>query len=275
MEELTLDHLPPRYRDDYLLEIIHCISNLTALLIGKYNSERRPQFLPKTREAYPGFESRGDYSLKTGTGRVRHAQRYSEREKKNLECNCDGCRFSGNPKIPVGKIEIQTATHVVFDQTELDRTTCVFFKDTGQSSTVNLRGQRIVSLMTLGDWCRFSCLTRDAGFFDKIYKTWKRFNDLLEIINEKYDEFVDEDKLAIIVSHPHGKFKRVSIGRWEKVLNEEDSVHSKYIYSTCTCPGSSGAYVYMMGENFITFCHVHSCANQYGGYSSEGGLGSA
>ncbi|XP_059142637.1 uncharacterized protein LOC131930242 [Physella acuta] len=275
VEELTLDHLPPRYRDDDLLEIVRCISTLTALLIGKYSSERRPQFLPKTREAYPGFESRGDYSLKTGTGRVRRVQRYSEREKQKLVCNCDECRFSENPKTPVGKLEIQTATHVVFDQSELERTTCVFFYDKGQSSTVKLRGQRIVSVMTLGDWCRFSCLTCDVSFFDKIYKTWKKFDDLLEIINDKYDEFVDEDRLAIIVSHPHGKQKQVSIGQWHKALNEADSVHSKYSYYTCTCPGSSGAYVYMVGERFTTYCHVHSCTSQLGSYSSEGGLGAA
>ncbi|XP_059142635.1 uncharacterized protein LOC131930241 [Physella acuta] len=268
----TLQHLPSRYHDGDMMALMKALITITVKINVNFNSIRRPQYFPNTTNEYPFYFERGKFRKKTGSGVVRRAHKLSPRDK--ITCNCRKCKDSGNPKIACGKFEIHTATHVVFDQSEVESSTIHFFYDSPDSPFTELNGGRIVIPDISGDWTQFVCLTCDEQLFETIYSARRRFNDLREVINEKYEKFVDEDKLAVIVSHPHGRSKCVSVGRWELVVNEHDSLHSKYAYSTCTCPGSSGAYVYMIGDLFTTYTHVHSGSNPHCNFSGKGGFGS-
>ncbi|KAK6959444.1 hypothetical protein BgiMline_036938 [Biomphalaria glabrata] len=59
------------------------------------------------------------------------------------------------------------------------------------------------------------------------------------------DEIFAQEKLAVIVSHPHGYHKHISIGQWEENFLEtgNETVLKRFTYDTPTCPGSAGAYV--------------------------------
>lgn len=55
--------------------------------------------------------------------------------------------------------------------------------------------------------------------------------------------------LTVIVSHPHGCNKQITIGYYTERVEVKDSRNlTRYVYTTPTCPGSSGAPVYVLGR---------------------------
>ncbi|KAK0041760.1 hypothetical protein Bpfe_028802 [Biomphalaria pfeifferi] len=75
---------------------------------------------------------------------------------------------------------------------------------------------------------------------------------------QKLQEKFERSRFTFMVSHPHGCPKQVSFGQWvhnyvvDRSSDERDM--SKLTYTTCTCPGSSGAGVFCVGFGE----HVHS-----------------
>lgn len=64
----------------------------------------------------------------------------------------------------------------------------------------------------------------------------------------KDNEPTGKGGLMFIISHPHGGYKRVSVGHW----NDKFKVHygDIFTYTTSTCPGSTGASVYFLGYDW-------------------------
>ena len=46
---------------------------------------------------------------------------------------------------------------------------------------------------------------------------------------------------ALVVSHPHGQPKKITVGKWRRDVDKEDVFYEEY--HAATCPGSSGAPV--------------------------------
>ena len=46
---------------------------------------------------------------------------------------------------------------------------------------------------------------------------------------------------ALVVSHPHGQPKKITLGKWRRDVDKEDVFYEEY--HATTCPGSSGAPV--------------------------------
>ncbi|KAI8779212.1 hypothetical protein BgiBS90_020194 [Biomphalaria glabrata] len=84
------------------------------------------------------------------------------------------------------------------------------------------------------------------------------FNRVWDKSYEKYKSSRHEDKLTIIVSHPHGCSKMIGVGQWMDAYKA--SGYKKFTYTTPTCPGSSGATVFCLGSNRwgCAYQRVHS-----------------
>ncbi|XP_059158817.1 uncharacterized protein LOC131942871 isoform X2 [Physella acuta] len=266
VNDFNLNHLPSRYHDVIMLEVIKALSALTVLVKVNYTSQVRPRRTNLFIGQYPFYNTRGTDVLRTGTGRVYQVDKYTKSDNKGT-CPCGKCQHSDTPSKVWGEVHVRTATHVVFDESEARQTRCVVGFDDNKSPGVGLDGWKVRKADVDGDWCLFSCVSCDLELVDQLDKAYRNFDDLWEKVSEKYTQFVDVDKLTVIVSHPHGCPKKVSVGQWTQKHVRDDGWY-KYMYTTCTCPGSSGACVYMPG--YVRWRHPHSGSNSEGNYSGNG-----
>ena len=81
------------------------------------------------------------------------------------------------------------------------------------------------------DYCRFHCVTGNEELVSKL-------EDSLEMVNPVNNKSLKDHR--IIVSHPHGQPKHISIGKEVTPPQHVDDDFTK-AYNTPTCPGSSGA----------------------------------
>ncbi|XP_059139774.1 uncharacterized protein LOC131927913 isoform X1 [Physella acuta] len=262
VNDFNLDHLPWLYRDVIMMEVIKALSALTVLIKVKYTSLERPKSVPCFSGQYPFYNTRGSDVLRTGTGRVYRVVKYTESDNKGI-CPCDKCQHSDTPSKVWGEVCVLTATHVVFDDSEARQTRCVVGFDDNKSPGVSFDGWGVRRADIEGDGCLFTCVSCDLELVVELDKMCKHLDDLRRKVRDKYGRFDNVDKLTVIVSHPHGCPKQVSVGRWTR-KHERDGWH-KYTYTTCTCPGSSGAHVYMPGYG-RWYCRPHSGSNSEGNY---------
>ncbi|XP_059162138.1 uncharacterized protein LOC131945148 [Physella acuta] len=266
VNDFNLDHLPLRYRDVIMLELMKALSALTVLIKVKYTSLERPKSVPCFSGQYPFYNTRGSDVLRTGTGRVWRVVKYTESANMGT-CPCGKCQHSDTPSKVWGKVYVLTARHVVFDDSEARQTRCVVGFDDNKSPGVSLDGWGAGKADIEGDRCVFTCVSCDLELLDELYKMWQQFDGLCWKVRDKYWRLFDVDKLTVIVSHPHGCPKQVSVGQWTHEHVRGDWY--KYTYTTCTCPGSSGAYVYMPRYSGWWLSRPHSGSNSEGNYSGE------
>ncbi|XP_059142640.1 uncharacterized protein LOC131930246 [Physella acuta] len=268
-KDLTISRLPASYQSDLMLALIQAMSDITVMIKVKYVSPHRPDKFPDSLAPYPFSEMRGKRIIRTGTGRLSFVP--EDVDTSSRTCPCASCLKSDTPSKEWGVIQICTTTHVVFDDLEAARSTVTFGYEDKDHRGLTLDGWRAVGDVP-HDWCELRCLTHDVTFVQEMEEKSRRFYSLCLQVNEMFKSLQDKDKLTIIVSHPHGCPKQVTIGQWNLrsvALLDADSndQYTRYTYTTCTCPGSSGAPVYTLGDRFI-YCHTHSGANDDANYSA-------
>lgn len=248
-DDFNLSHLPWDYRDDDMAEVIRATADLTVRVSVTLVSPRRPELLPGTDQPYPFHASRGSSLLRTGTGRVWRLLTSSELWDGQT-CPCQRCRHSDTPSRVWGFIYVNTATHVVFDDAEARHATCRFFFDRWDSPQVTADGCS-VDADVINDKCRLKLVTCDVNLLQRLKKLRRKWRGARARVNQTKRTRVGGatgcGTLTFIVSHPHGCPKQVSIGRCLRELAVKTAV--RYTYTTCTCPGSSGALVYIVGCN--------------------------
>ncbi|XP_059166723.1 uncharacterized protein LOC131948991 [Physella acuta] len=258
VNNLTLEHFPVGYHDDDLLEFTRVLCALTVRITVKYISPNRPEFLPGTKDPYPFYSSRGKKILTRGTGVAYPTFKCVAGTEGRSTCPCVECEVSGTPRDIWYQVEISTARHVIYDVSEARKSTCRLWFDDDASLDVSVVGYKLVELNPLDDNCFLFCATHDFKIHEKLEKIVSPFLHLHMKLREKYSN--DDEKLMIIVSHPHGCSKQVSLGRW---LNRKNvNGYTRYTYTNCTCRGSSGALVYRLGCWWPR--HPHSGVNTEG-----------
>ncbi|XP_059148099.1 uncharacterized protein LOC131935615 [Physella acuta] len=272
LKDFNINYLPSRYHDDNLMsDTIKTLAALTIQLKTKFTSLKRPEFYPGTLAPYPCYNDRGSHVMRLGTGRVWRVDKYTESDKT---CRCANCRISATPSKVWGEICVLTATHVVFDDSEARQTRCVLGFDDNKSPVVSLDGWEAEGGANIeSDRCELKYFTCNFELVDELDKICQRFDGLCREVWDKYKSFVDVDKLTVIVSHPHGFPKQVSVGQWTHKherddIFEDEITWTRYVYNACTCPGSSGAFVYRPGY-VVLYLHPHSGSNSHGNYSGE------
>ncbi|CAG5116466.1 unnamed protein product, partial [Candidula unifasciata] len=198
--------------------------------------------------------------IRCGTCFVQKIEKFA-----NTSCPCPECQGHRNTKW--GKVTLTTALHVLKDEADASKCTVRFFIDSEDSTDQGkiIYGLKSHSRDVTGDWCALVCATHDLDLLtlleDKLKEYWK----LGRALKDKYQK-ESENLVVVVVSHPHGGPKRISLGE-AKVKDlarevREDQDWCYYSYDAVTCDGSSGAPVYVLGrwnDGFgYWFGHTHN-----------------
>uniref|UniRef100_A0A2C9LB60 Uncharacterized protein n=1 Tax=Biomphalaria glabrata TaxID=6526 RepID=A0A2C9LB60_BIOGL len=244
--KLTLKHLPDGYQDHDLYEFIKSAGDLTVRLGVTESSRYRPKFWPKTNRPYPFYNSEKS-NLRTGSGQIWGVDKFQNGDISSYHqnCWCIQCQNSDSPSHVWWEFNVYTATHVVFDDIEASHTSLRLFFDKNNCPVVTV-DKVIVDLADIkGDLCVLTCVTCDNNLGNKVEKKWKNYEIKLMKVNKKFKMSRDKHRLNFIVSHPHGCCKHVSVGHW--INRQKIGYKTRFTYTTCTCPGSSGAVVHFVG----------------------------
>lgn len=154
---------------------------------------------------------------------------------------------------------MQTALHVVYNaekarQTKVD----VFYDDDNSDVDGRMKsvwGLDVIHTKPDRDWCELFCVTYDEELAEKMKNAWRCWYDhdldprdmsLLNLIPSCRKE---RHGPILIVSHPHAQPKKISVGE----MKYHDQKDLCIQYSTSTCPGSSGAPVFVFDTNVHDF----------------------
>ncbi|XP_059160868.1 uncharacterized protein LOC131944329 [Physella acuta] len=271
LKDFNASCLPSRYHDDDLMsETIKTFAALTVQVKTQFTSLKRPEFYPGTQDLYPFYNDKGSQVMRLGTGRICWADKYTDSKET---CRCSKCQVSATPSKVWGEICVLTSAHVVFDDSEARQTSCILGFDDNTRPGVSLDGWKVGGAEIERDRCVLIYVTCDSNaleLVDEMDTVCQRFYSLCEKVKDKYGRFIDDDKLTVIVSHPHGCPKLVSVGQWTRKEERVDGhTWTRYWYTTSTCPGSSGAPIFMLGYCGRLYRHSHSASNSEGNYSGE------
>lgn len=261
MDDLDLQHLPENFRDKDVLALIRALAAITVRVETDFVSPHRPRFYQDTDIPYPFYNAKGDRMLRTGSGRVRYVT--VPVNKKDQPCPCHLCKTSGKPKRMWCKVGVVTATHVVHDEEEARHTTCRVGFNSDTSPVVTFEGVGVSAHGANVDGDRFNlcCVTHDLDLARKLRRAVARYKQHCLKVSKKIDTGNHDNRLAIVVSHPHGCAKKVTIGRWTEKFRIAGTGYTVYHYTACTCPGTSGAPVYILDRQTFGWCnHAHSAA---------------
>ncbi|KAK0050050.1 hypothetical protein Bpfe_020601 [Biomphalaria pfeifferi] len=174
---------------------------------------------------------------------VKHAS--SERSKINSKPNL---WYKYNIKSPIkgsgtvlelsaSEVHVLTAKHVVFNSEESKNTECWLYFDGNSCKEIIIKGLSESDSNISKDWCDFTCEI-DEKEIEKLHQSLREYVQGLENLNRNK---MKRHKKCIIVSHPHGCYKYVSMGICE--LDEDGYL----TYEAPTCRGSSGGYIIPIG----------------------------
>ena len=247
VQDLKLNHLLGNLSDDDF-ELLRAAIDLTVRIRVDYTSPGRPK-----HDALS--ELRGSDTLRLGTGFIRYVS--ADVGKPCPCCECDG--------VVVRKfwtLTILTAQHVVYNGEEAKRTKVDLFYDDERSEqdgeVVTLRALGVVWSSSDRDVCHMECVTHDENIGERIEYLYRRRLSLICSNESSHSQSEPKHRglwyslaqlftaprrhdLALIISHPHGQPKKITIGKVRGAVNFVDDVYAEY--HTATCPGSSGAPV--------------------------------
>ncbi|GFO47572.1 hypothetical protein PoB_007407700 [Plakobranchus ocellatus] len=260
-------HLPPELRDDAgtTYNKILCQAKLTVKIKGCFISKDRPEGLPY-------FDKKGLFVSINGTGFITNVYNNEEPEYDQLPL----IDLLQEPGEGPWSVNIVTSAHVVFDQTEVEACQVIldFDDETAEREgrVVTLKGDTLLDVSEGRDWCKFKCFTQDRDLVRKLWpivcdfyspnKGMESIDDL-ETLCPSDNNFIVSDIDSdddfppsvgrVMVSHPHGHSKMVTIGTR---VTQTHNNSLCYTYDTPTCPGSSGALVmYSDVGLFSSFIH--------------------
>ncbi|KAK6964061.1 hypothetical protein BgiMline_031261 [Biomphalaria glabrata] len=274
--KFSMEYLPEEYRENDLYELVKSMAGLTVRISVMYSSKKRMKRWYDTDQLYPGYECRGSKTCLLGSGRI--ADVYQDSTLRKL-CQCPQCRSrqdSGRRETWI--VLVFTAIHVVYDDTEGKKSKLKLLYDCEPGGSKLFHGATKRWSSTAGDLCLLECVTCDKAVAEELSKNIKYFNKLWRSIEAKYLEdtkLAENDRkyqkrLVIIVSHPHGGDKKISVGHVisQETRNIKTDFCYNWVYDAQTCKGSSGAPVYVFGQNWFKEEYVHSGGNTTVNYST-------
>ncbi len=234
-KEFSQTDLPPCYQHDEMLNLIKSLADLTVKIEVKGVSGQRNQYWANV-ENLKVIDDLRPSDIMFGSGKVDDVLFCTE---KDSQCPCSEC-LKG-PQRKWGEIIILTSAQLLYDDDDAKHFSCTLFYDDDQqmSQLKYVTGDRVVARQLERDLCMFICATCDLNLLHKLEGMLDRFEQCWEDAFEKYVhdvKWVDE-RLIVIVSHPYGGRKYVSLGKKKSGTDAIDN------YDTPTCKGSTGAYV--------------------------------
>ena len=245
VQDFIANHLPQSVSDGHR-ELLRLSADLTVRLRVSYTSWDRP-------DTDGLSEFRGSSRLRVGTGFIRHVRD----PLINKPYTCDQCEGTTVQKYWV--FHVRTAQHVVYNTEEAEKTKVDLFYDDETSEQGEKMGTahacRVVRCNDDLDVCYMVCMTHDERIGERIESLYRRWDSLP---NPNKPSPPNTRKLcfstplrkllswgrrdyALIISHPHGQHKKLTVGRVRNGFNQDADNYVEY--HTATCPGSSGALV--------------------------------
>ncbi|CAL1531156.1 unnamed protein product [Lymnaea stagnalis] len=193
------------------------------------------------------------------TGMIINVQKYSD---DGSTFPCEKCIGKCVHSASMGNVFILTASTVVYDDSEAEKSSFDLFYDSHSSQFTTLQGRRISEIDLSEGWCVVECVTCDLSLLDRLILMTNKCKEQMIKVNMKYNTPEHQRTFTCIVSHPHGFPKHVTFGYWKdrvSVSKDRYNLHTRYQYTTRTCPGSAGAFVYIIGVSDISqkAYHVH------------------
>ncbi|GFO12811.1 hypothetical protein PoB_003931600 [Plakobranchus ocellatus] len=242
--EFHLGHLPEWARHSPMLEKVQVVSALTVRLKVTFTSWERPE-----DDIFHIY--RGSHRPRVASGFIQDVYR------GRGPCQCRACKDSPTPAQEWYWVYIETACHVVFDTKEAQSTEVnVFYDD--ENSQASGRMKTILALDTIikdhdKDFCALRCATHDKQLGQEILQNKLKLDKILYLREGELYDYANI--LCIIVSHPHGRAKTITVGEIERFIRDDALMQVRY--TTDTCPGSSGAPVLVLsfrkGDNRTFF----------------------
>ncbi|GFR63735.1 hypothetical protein ElyMa_001903400 [Elysia marginata] len=224
--EFSIGHLPQPYQIPEVFDLITNITERTVRLRVGYTSLARP-------DGYVFSEFRGQKTSHAGSGWVR------DLEVRNSPCRCRACDSKKTLYNKWWLIRVYTSCHVVYDTSEAVETDVDLFYDSEASrkpggGMVTIQGIKATYRDEDHDSCKFYCATHDEQLIKKLTVLTSRWEKIPKGL-------MDVESLCVVISHPHGKSKHITVG--EMKGSTEEIFGLTKTYNTDTCGGSSGAPV--------------------------------
>ncbi|KAK3799882.1 hypothetical protein RRG08_051513, partial [Elysia crispata] len=231
------DKYLPRVHTDEQRDWLRAMIDLTVRLRLYWTSPDRPD---DDELSY----HRGTVNPRMGTGFILRVFKPESDEP----CPCDKC--NGEITRKFWRFKVQTAAHVVYNTEEAKSTRVDLFYDDDSCKfdgrMVTVTGLRVVRIDHDEDICYMECVTHDEALGERIESLW---TSLDSVIRKRVDlDLSSLDFLppcdggrrpTLIVSHPHGQPKKITLGQGR------DEEYPQVEYNAATCPGSSGAPVFV------------------------------
>ncbi|CAL1547263.1 unnamed protein product [Lymnaea stagnalis] len=250
--DFSLDCVDIDYKDEDIITLIKCIAPLTTRVCVGYTSEHRPNSEQDINGMILNYLVMDMEAPRYETGMVIDVQTYL----------ADGSKSPCEISSPCGKVFVLTASTVVYDDSEAEKSSFDLFYGSDRSNVCTIQGTRVGEIERSEGWCVVECDTFDLSLLDRLIRMMNKCQDQMKIVNRKYNTPEHQHTFTCIVSHPHGLPKHVTVGYWkDRVIVSKDrcNVHTRYEYTTLTCTGSAGAFVYIIGVSDISrkCYHVH------------------
>ncbi|CAL1538324.1 unnamed protein product [Lymnaea stagnalis] len=132
------------------------------------------------------------------------------------------------------------------------------------------------------DWCCIEFVTHDLELVEELDRYVNKYQEKQATVYNKYKDEKDVN-LVVVVGHPHGGIKKVSIGKkwvtfqggkkWGtfqglKELRDTQRWGS-YNYTTPTCPGSSGSPILILGQPICGFGYWFGHPHNHAGFDKD------
>ncbi|XP_013090671.2 uncharacterized protein LOC106074446 [Biomphalaria glabrata] len=217
LDKFSIQDLPICYQHEEMYNLIKSLADLTVMI------------------QLPWTEKNGFFCQ--GTGKISDVFICTA---ENRPCCCRKCKVSQTPSMQWGQVEIVTSANLLSSCKDVTNYKCTLFYDNEHSNedVKFLYGVEYVSRSTKRDICKFMCITCDMDLLKKLDAYVDAFVDNWSAALEKYFSTVKsaEERLLVMVSHPHGCKKHISLGKWSKLKPHVQ-------YDAATCPGCSGSYL--------------------------------
>ncbi|RUS85267.1 hypothetical protein EGW08_006968 [Elysia chlorotica] len=238
---LKPQHLPAPYdQDPRWVSMLQARADDTVKLRVNYTSPARP-------DAFKCRDGSGAGVVRHGTGTAFWTRLLSSR----MRCPFPDCTVGGSRDHDVyGPFRVVTVAHLVYNEEEANCTTVEFFDDDpdDRSSVCRAQVTGLIREPMESDRCILICVTHDPTIPERLERSCTQRNELLQQLQEP-----DERGMCVLISHPHGMSKRISVGRLLNVEEQGPVKRTKdcqmllrdcrLVYSTPSCMGSGGGSV--------------------------------
>ncbi|KAI8739289.1 hypothetical protein BgiBS90_035443 [Biomphalaria glabrata] len=223
-------------------------------------------------------------TIRDGTGIVMKVV-----HKRGELCPVKSCKFYRKRLHSWGEFTVATVNHIVGTDTEARNAAVDFFLDHGNTSSRKRKKQHKKVRRALGfhvvqndneddeelDWSCFQCASHNEKLIQKVKNYLQIYKDIQKRLYTLYKNIIhSRDKLVVIISHPHGGPKKVSIG---KITLPKESLKTvrdnqdwcRYYYQAATCNGSSGAPIFIAGQPIAGFGYWFGHPHNHSTYDEE------